>query len=88
MTPLEFIDTMTPAQQRVAEQLVAGKANDEIAAALGLSVKTVKGHLSAIYKGTECANARQFIVWYLTGNRPWKPEASSVMAAPYTSAVP
>jgi len=29
--------------------------------------KTVKGHLTAIYKAVGCANARQFLVWYFTG---------------------
>jgi DNA-binding NarL/FixJ family response regulator len=76
---------MTPSQLHVTEQLIKGRTNLEIANALLLSEKTVKAHLSAVYKGTECANARQFIVWYLTGNRPWMPEpASDVVASSAT----
>lgn len=61
---------MTPAQARVVEQLCLGKTNAEIATQLGLSEKTVKAHLTAIYKVAGCANGRQFLVRYLTREVP------------------
>jgi DNA-binding CsgD family transcriptional regulator len=43
---------ITPAQQRVAEAALAGMSDKEIAAALGLSVNTVKWHLKTVYQIT------------------------------------
>jgi DNA-binding CsgD family transcriptional regulator len=77
MTPIEYFAHMSPAARRVAAQMVEGKTNAEIAAALDLSEKTIKGHLSTVYKVTECANARQFLVWYFTGTNPAKARASN-----------
>lgn len=37
-------------QTRIRELIVAGQSNETIASALGISVKTVKFHLTAIYK--------------------------------------
>jgi DNA-binding CsgD family transcriptional regulator len=58
--------SVTPTIARVKEELVKGKTNDEIATALGISVKTVKAHLTALYKAASCTNSRQFLVHYFT----------------------
>jgi two-component system, NarL family, nitrate/nitrite response regulator NarL len=55
----------TPRQLDVLKQLAAGHSNKEIAIALGLSDKTVKQHITAIFKAlnvvnrTQAANAAQ-----------------------------
>jgi len=41
---------LTPAQHRVATLVAAGRTNDEVAAALFLSRRTVETHLSHIYR--------------------------------------
>ena len=41
---------LTPTEQRVVALVVAGKANKEVAGELYLSVKTVEGNLSRIYR--------------------------------------
>lgn len=56
----------TEAQCLVIAELVRGKSNAEIAKALGIAVKTVKAHLTAIYKASGCTNCRQFLVGYYT----------------------
>jgi DNA-binding CsgD family transcriptional regulator len=41
--------TLTPAQQRVAESLLAGNTNGEIAKDLGIGLTTVKAHLNRMF---------------------------------------
>jgi class 3 adenylate cyclase len=43
-------DGLTPAQQRVAELVVAGKSNREIASTLYMSQRSVESHLTKIYR--------------------------------------
>jgi DNA-binding CsgD family transcriptional regulator len=43
-------DELTPAERRVVELVVAGHTNDEVAAALFLSRRTVEAHLWRIYR--------------------------------------
>ena len=43
-------DGLTPAQQRVAELVAAGKTNREIAAELFMSLRTVESHLTVVYR--------------------------------------
>jgi DNA-binding NarL/FixJ family response regulator len=41
---------LTPAQERVAELVVAGSSNGEIALELHMSLRTVESHLTRIYQ--------------------------------------
>ena len=43
-------DELTPAEQRVAELVAAGRTNKEVASALFLTDRTVEGHLTNIYR--------------------------------------
>ena len=43
-------DELTPAEQRVAELVAAGRTNKEVASALFLTDRTVEGHLTSIYR--------------------------------------
>jgi DNA-binding CsgD family transcriptional regulator len=43
-------DVLTPAEQRVAELVAAGRTNKEVASALFLTDRTVEGHLTHIYR--------------------------------------
>ena len=47
--PHAVLDRLTVSEHAVAELVGAGKSNDEVAAALGLSVHTVRSHLRAIF---------------------------------------
>jgi DNA-binding NarL/FixJ family response regulator len=41
---------LTPAQERVAELVVAGSTNAEIARELHMSLRTVESHLTRVYQ--------------------------------------
>lgn len=41
---------LTPTEQRVAELVGVGRRNAEVAAELGIAVKTVETHLTRIYR--------------------------------------
>ena len=49
-------DRLTERQRDVVERLVAGGTNDRIARALGISVETVKKHLTQIYRALGVAD--------------------------------
>ena len=59
-------DRLTPAEEQVARLVADGHANDEVAAALFLSRRTVENHLSRIYRklglGSRAELARVFAV--------------------------
>ena len=44
-----ILDDLTPRELQVYELVVKGKCNKEVAAALGLSTRTVRFHLSNIF---------------------------------------
>jgi DNA-binding CsgD family transcriptional regulator/tetratricopeptide (TPR) repeat protein len=48
--PTDTRDVLTTAERRIAELVAAGKTNNDVAAALFVSVKTVEVHLSRIYR--------------------------------------
>lgn len=41
---------LTPTERRIADLVVAGRRNAEVAAELGLAVKTVETHLTRVYR--------------------------------------
>lgn len=43
------IDCLTPRERAVAEQVVRGASNKEVACALGITLRTVKAHMGAIF---------------------------------------
>lgn len=49
-------DTLTPREHEVLTQLLKGKTNAEIGRELHRSEKTIKSHVTAIYKKTGCRN--------------------------------
>lgn len=44
------LDVLSPAQRRIFDLVVEGRGNREIAAQLGISIKTVDAHRSAIHR--------------------------------------
>lgn len=56
---------LTPAENLVADELLLGIGNREIAEALNLGIKTIKFHLCNIYKKTNVKSRCEFIVKYL-----------------------
>lgn len=55
-------ERLTAAQQRVLELLAGGNSNSAIAALLGISVATVKVHVSAIFRVLGVSNRAQTLV--------------------------
>lgn len=55
-TPPARWPELTPREAVVADALVAGKKNSEIAQALGISIKTVDTHRGHVLKKVECPN--------------------------------
>jgi pimeloyl-ACP methyl ester carboxylesterase/DNA-binding CsgD family transcriptional regulator len=53
---------LTPRERRILDLLRAGKTNAEIAAAVFISEKTVRNHLSSVYRKLGVANRAQAIV--------------------------
>jgi DNA-binding CsgD family transcriptional regulator len=44
------VDALTPSERRIAEMAASGMSNPEIAQALFLTIKTIEGHLSGVYR--------------------------------------
>ncbi|MCL6597076.1 MAG: response regulator transcription factor, partial [Firmicutes bacterium] len=53
---------LTGRERDVLEQILAGRANKEIAAALGISERTVKGHVSALLAKLGCQDRTQIVI--------------------------
>lgn len=52
---------LTPREREVMELLIAGKTSKEIAAALGVSVRTVEGHRRVVMAKTHVSSAAQLV---------------------------
>lgn len=60
--PDGVLDELTPREREVLEQIAAGRSNAEIAAALHLSVATVKTHVSRLLAKLDCRDRAQLVV--------------------------
>jgi DNA-binding CsgD family transcriptional regulator len=58
---------ITGAQARIAHHVSMGHTNSDVAAITGLSERTVKNHLNAIYKHAGVVNRNELIQAYRTG---------------------
>jgi len=54
-------DALTPREIEVLRQLALGQANKQIAAALGISERTVKFHVSSIFRKLDAANRTEAV---------------------------
>ena len=54
---------LTPAEQRVREELRNGGSNAEIAARLGISRETVKTHIASMLSKLDLADRRELAAW-------------------------
>lgn len=52
---------LTDAQHNVYRKLLRGLSNDEIAAELGIKTKTVKVHLTTVYRKLEVSGDRELL---------------------------
>jgi DNA-binding NarL/FixJ family response regulator len=64
-------------QKEVAEQLTSGQSSKQIARVLGISVGTIKVHLSAIYRAAGVGTRAQLIVLLNAHNRNLNGESQS-----------
>ena len=76
------IATLTPAQKVVLQRLVAGRLNKEVAWELGISMTTVKAHVSAILAKLQVFSRTQAVilanrVGFLAGEVPERPQPRS-----------
>jgi FixJ family two-component response regulator len=60
-TALQRMGLLTQREREVLDLVVAGKANKEIAAALGLSPKTVEVHRSHMMEKMQAASVAQLV---------------------------
>jgi pimeloyl-ACP methyl ester carboxylesterase/DNA-binding CsgD family transcriptional regulator len=58
----QLIDALTPRQRELLELLAQGRDNAQIAAVMGLSEKTVRNHVSAVFAGLGVESRAQAIV--------------------------
>jgi DNA-binding NarL/FixJ family response regulator len=58
-------DGLLPREREVLQLVARGKANREIAAALGMAAATVKGHLESIYQKYRVSNRTEAVVEWL-----------------------
>ncbi|MEV5240381.1 helix-turn-helix transcriptional regulator [Streptomyces cinnamoneus] len=63
-------DRLTPRQAEVARMAVCGASNQQIAAALYISVDTVKKHLTAAYRALGCTRRTQLAALWNSAGRP------------------
>ena len=59
-------ESFSESQKKVADKLLEGKTNDEIAVELGLAIQTVKFHTTRLFLKSGVKNCRQFLVKLLT----------------------
>ena len=62
---LSFIGGLTPAQRRIVAHLLRGDSVTEAAQQLGLSVNTVKSHLSQVFRRTGVSRVADLILLYV-----------------------
>lgn len=58
------IDNLTEKERQVLDQILVGKCNKEIAEALGLSLRTVKFHVSGLLKKIKVLSRYQLLTMY------------------------
>ena len=63
--PAHTLPTVTPAEDQVLQQLLQGRNNRSIAAALVLSPRTVENHISRLLAKTGCQSRTQLLLWAL-----------------------
>ncbi len=65
------VDGLTPRQREVADLIVTGSSNRQIAGTLSISLGTVKDHVHAILEATGMdSRARLIATWYGGVDRP------------------
>jgi DNA-binding CsgD family transcriptional regulator len=55
---------LTPTERAIAKQAARGARNEEIAASVGLSRRTVEWHLSRIYRKLGLRSRTELAAWY------------------------
>jgi len=63
--PAHTLAAVTPAEDQVLQQLLQGRNNRSIAAALVLSPRTVENHISRLLAKTGCESRTQLLLWAL-----------------------
>ncbi len=63
----EIIASLTEAEKKVCELMLAGKKNQEIAEELFITVNTVKYHFRNILRKSNCNNRQELIAKLLPG---------------------
>jgi DNA-binding NarL/FixJ family response regulator len=68
--PAQLRTTLTPSEQRIADMVIAGHSNKEIAHHLHTSVAAVEAHLSRAYRKLG-VHSRTKLTVTLAGSEPW-----------------
>lgn len=80
-TTRQPLDVLSPAQRRIMPHVVAGRTNQAIAAALGLSPETVKWHIAQALSKAGLERRDELADWWRTGHG-LKPRLASNTPAP------
>ncbi len=65
-------EPLTPAEQRVLEEVRTGATNAEIAVRLGLSINTVKYHVANMLSKLEAEDRKELAAWSGATGRSWR----------------
>lgn len=68
--PLSVLEDLTKREREIAELIADGRTNAEIAQAFGLSVYTVKNHVSHVLNKLHARTRTEVALLVLTGDRP------------------
>lgn len=67
-----FLDTLSPRQREVVALLMRGASQKAAALALGISLQTLKNHLTAIYQRTDTHSVAGLTRWFLLRALTWE----------------
>ena len=76
-----YPDVLTPAEQRVLDELRKGGTNAEIAVRLGRSVETVRTHIASMLAKLDLADRDQLATWRPEGDRRRRLAIPAVLAS-------
>ena len=65
-----LLSKLTPREQHVLERIVSGRLNKQIAADLGISIKTVEAHRASIMDKTNSGTVADLMRVVMNANRP------------------
>jgi DNA-binding CsgD family transcriptional regulator len=63
---------LTARERQIVALIAVGSSNKQIASHLGITERTVKGHLTSIFKKLDLSNRLQLAIHAMGGHVPWQ----------------